>query len=142
MMTDKQAKRDAKRLFHLCLRDGTMDPARVRLVVDKVIGSKPRGYLALLGHFFKLVSLESAKYMAEIQSAVPLSPELEVTVQARLEKLYGRWISSRFVQNRLLIGGMRIKIGSDVYDGSVRHSLDLLAKNLSVADTNGWQTEA
>lgn len=139
-MTEKQTKRDAKRLFRLCLRDGVTDPAKVRLVVEKVISVKPRGYLGLLGHFFKLLSLESAQYTAEIQSAVPLSTDMEVTVQARLERLYGRWIDSRFVLNRSLIGGLRIKVGNDVYDGSVRHGLDLLAKALSVADTNGWQS--
>jgi F-type H+-transporting ATPase subunit delta len=142
MMTAKQAKRDAKRLFRLCLRDGIVDPARVRLIVGKVLDSKPRGYLSLLGHFCKFLNLESAKYTAEIQSAVPLTAELEATVQARLERLYGKWISSRFVLDRSLIGGMRIKIGNDVYDGSVRHGLDLLAKNFSIPSTNGWQAQA
>jgi F-type H+-transporting ATPase subunit delta len=141
MMTAKQAKRDAKRLFRLCLRDGIVDPSHVRIVVEKVLDSKPRGYLALLGHFCKLLSLESAKHTAEIQSAVPLTAELEASVQSRLERVYGQWITSKFVLNRSLIGGMRIKIGNDVYDGSVRHGLDLLEKSFSVVNTNGHQVE-
>ena len=141
-MTAKQARRDAKRLFRLCLHDGVVDPSRVRLVVEKVIDSKPRGYLTLLGHFCKLLSLESAKYTAEVQSAVPLTADMEASVQARLERTYGQRITSSFVLNRSLIGGMRIKIGNDVYDGSVRHGLNVLAKNFSTASTNGWQAEA
>jgi F-type H+-transporting ATPase subunit delta len=142
MMTIKQAKRDAKRLFRLCLRDGSVDPSRVRTVVEKVLESKPRGYLALLGHFQKLLSLELAKHTAEIQSAVPLTADLEASVQARLERVYGQWITARFVLNRSLIGGMRIKVGNDVYDGSVRHGLDLLEKSFSIPSTNGWQEGA
>jgi F-type H+-transporting ATPase subunit delta len=142
MMTVKQAKRDAKRLFRLCLRDGTVDPSRVRAVVAKIVESKPRGYLTLLGHFQKLLSLELAKHTAEIQSAVPLTADLEASVQARLERVYGQWITARFVLNQSLIGGMRIKVGDDVYDGSVRHGLDLLEKSFSIARTNGWQEGA
>jgi F-type H+-transporting ATPase subunit delta len=142
MMTIKQAKRDAKRLFRLCLRDGNVDPSRVRTVVEKALESKPRGYLVLLGQFQKLLSLELAKHTAEIQSAVPLTADLEASVQARLERVYGQWITARFVLNRSLIGGMRIKVGNDVYDGSVRHGLDLLEKSFSGASTNGWQEGA
>lgn len=141
MMTVKQTKRDAKRLFRLCLVDGNVDPSRVRLIVGKILESRPRGYLAILGHFRKLLSLENAKHTAEIQSAVPLTGDLEARVQARLERVYGQWITSRFVLDHSLIGGMRIKIGDDVYDGSVRHGLELLQKRFSVASTNGSQAE-
>lgn len=137
MMTTKQAKRDAKRLFRLCLMNGNVDPARVRIVVKNILDSKPRGYLALLGHFRKLLSLENAKHTAEIQSAVPLTGDIEVNLQARLERVYGRWIVSSFVLNRSLIGGMRVKIGDDVYDGSVRHGLDLLQRSFAITNPNG-----
>lgn len=141
MMTTKQAKRDAKRLFRLCVMNGNVDSARARIVVKKILDSQPRGYLALLGHFRKLLSLETTKHTAEIESAVPLTGEIEVNLQARLERVYGRWIVSRFVLNRSLIGGMRVKIGDDVYDGSVRHGLDLLRRSFAVTNPNGSHAE-
>ncbi len=138
-MTTKQAKREAKRLFRLCLHEGIVNASRVRTVVQKVLESKPRGYLALLAHFQKLLRLDDATHTAEIQSAVPLTADLEARVQTRLERMYGQSITSRFVLNSALIGGMRIKIGSDVYDGSVRHGLDLLEKSFAIASANGRQ---
>jgi F-type H+-transporting ATPase subunit delta len=35
-------------------------------------------------------------------------------------------VSTSFAENPALIGGMRVKIGSDVYDGSVRAALEAL----------------
>jgi len=89
-----------------------------------------------------LISYKRNGSTAEIQSAVPLTADLEASVQARLERVYGQWITARFVLNRSLIGGMRIKVGNDVYDGSVRHGLDLLEKSFSIPSTNGWQEGA
>ena len=48
-----------------------------------------------------------------------------------------RGISTLFVQNPALIGGMRIHIGSDVYDGSVRSGFAALEKSFGITSTNG-----
>ena len=58
MKITKQARRDAKQLFRLCLVNGLLDEDRVRQVVQRVIAVKPRGYLAMLSHFQRLVKLD------------------------------------------------------------------------------------
>jgi F-type H+-transporting ATPase subunit delta len=60
---------------------------------------------------------------------MPLPEDLRVSVQTGLARTYGPGISASFAQNPGLIGGMRIKVGSDVYDGSVRARLAELEKN-------------
>ena len=62
--------------------------------------------------------------------------DLRSLVQDRLIAAYGPSVASSFVHNPGLIGGMRIKIGSDVYDGSVRSALALLATKLGIPATN------
>jgi F-type H+-transporting ATPase subunit delta len=42
---------------------------------------------------------------------------------------YGPGLTTSFVENPELIGGMRIQVGCDVYDGSVRARLEALAKS-------------
>ena len=54
---------------------------------------------------------------------MPLSPVRQASVQASLVKTYGEGLTISFNQNTALIGGMRIKVGSDVYDGSVQARL-------------------
>ena len=129
MKTSKQIKRDAKRLFRWCLVNGMLDEGRTRQVVQRIIDGKRRGGLALLSQFLRLVKLEYARHTAEVESAAPLAADLRATVEAGLVRTYGPGISASFVHNPGLIGGMRIKVGSDVYDGSVRARLAVLEKS-------------
>jgi F-type H+-transporting ATPase subunit delta len=127
--TSKQTKREAKRLFRFCLVNGLLDEARARQVVQGIIDAKRGGGLALLSHFQRLVKLDHARHTAQVESATPLPEDLRASVQAGLARTYGPGISASFAYNPGLIGGMRIKVGSDVYDGSVRARLDELEKS-------------
>jgi len=129
MKTSRQTKREAERLFRLCLINGLLDESRTRQVVERIIEAKRRGGLALLSYFRRLVKLESARHAAEVESATPLPADLRTRIQAGLARTYGPGISASFIHNPGLIGGMRIKVGSDVYDGSVRARLAALEKN-------------
>ncbi len=129
MKTTRQTKREAKRLFRFCLVNGLLDDARTRQVVQRIIDGKRRDGLILLSHFHRLVKLDSARHTAEVESAIPLPEDLRASVQAGLARVYGPGIGASFAHNPGLIGGMRIKVGSDVYDGSVRTRLAELEKN-------------
>jgi len=129
MQTIKQARRDAKRLFRLCLVDGLLDEDRVRQVVQRIIEARRRRGPALLSRFLYLVKLDYTRHTAEIESAMPLPVDLRQTVQAGLARAYGPGIRASFAHNPALVGGMRIKVGSDVYDGSVRARLAALQSN-------------
>jgi F-type H+-transporting ATPase subunit delta len=129
MKVTKQARREAKSLFRTCLVNGLLDQARVRLAVKLVIADKPRGYLAILAHFQRLVRLELAMRTAKVESATALSNDLQVAVKAGLARLYGPGLDLSFAQNATLIGGLRIMVGSDVYDGSVLARLEALRQS-------------
>jgi F0F1-type ATP synthase delta subunit len=92
MKTSKQVKHQARFLFRLCVADGSMKEDRVRQVLQGILTGKRRGYLALANEFERLVKLERLQHAAKVESAVPLA----------------------------LIDSMRIRVGRDVYDGSVR----------------------
>ena len=128
MKTTRQIKREAKRLFRLCLVNGFLDKGRTRQVVQRIIDDKRRGGLTLLSHFQRLVKLDLARHTAQVESAMPLPEDLRASVQAGLARTYGPGISASFADNPGLIGGIRIKVGSDVYDGSVWARLAALEK--------------
>jgi F-type H+-transporting ATPase subunit delta len=130
MMKAKQIEREAKQLFGFCMVGGVLDEARVREAVRKVLEAKRRGRLALLAYFRRLLKLERLRHTAEVASAASLPTALQASVLSNLERLYGPGISTSFVLDPALIGGMRIQVGSDVYDGSVRAGLDVLQKSL------------
>ena len=126
MKVSKQARREAKQLFRSCLANGVLDEGRVRQIVQKVLQGKPRGYIQILSHFERLLKLDLDRRSAKVESAGPLTPELQARVQADLARSYGAGLNITFAQNPALIGGMRLKVGSDVYDGSVSGRLAAL----------------
>jgi F-type H+-transporting ATPase subunit delta len=126
MKTIKQLESEAKHLYRLCLVDGFLDEDRVRQVVRRVLESKQRGSFALLSHFRRLVKLDCARHTATVESATPLPADLQTSVSSDLERLYGPKLSISFADTPALIGGMRIKVGSDVYDSSVKARLAAL----------------
>lgn len=67
---------------------------------------------------------------ADVQSASPLSPERQQAVQAELSRLTGKQVRCRFDLDQDLIGGVLARIGSTVYDGSVRAQLASLRDRL------------
>jgi F-type H+-transporting ATPase subunit delta len=94
-----------------------------------VLEAKRRGRLALLAQFRRLVKLERLRHAAEVESAASLPAAFQARVLSNVERLYGPGISTSFALNPALIGGMRIQVGNDVYDGSVRAGLEALQKS-------------
>ena len=129
MKISKQARRGAKELFRSCQPQGRLDENRVREAIQQVLKVKPRGYMGILSHFQRLVRLEVARRTALIESAVPLGSDLQAEVRSSLERVYGPGLHLSFSQNPSLIGGMRIKVGSDVYDGSIQGRLAALQES-------------
>ena len=130
MKVSKLARREAKQLFRICLVGGLIDERRARQAVTQVIAQKPRGYVGILNHFQRLVKLDIAKHTAHVESAVPLTPEFKNQVSANLAARHGVGLNLSFDTNPALIGGMRIKFGSDVFDGSVQAKLASLTENV------------
>jgi F-type H+-transporting ATPase subunit delta len=130
MKISKQARRDGKTLFSSCRVNGVLDENRVRQTVTAVIAQKPRGYVGILTHFQRLVKLDIERRTARVESATPLSDSLVTVVKANLAQRYGQGLDVGFIVNPALIGGLRVKVGSDVFDGSVRVRLNELAESM------------
>jgi F-type H+-transporting ATPase subunit delta len=130
MKITKQARRDAKQLFNSCKANDLLDENRVRKVVTEVVKQKPRGYVAILSHFQRLVKLDIERRAALVESAAPVSKAIEESIRSKLASRYGQGLTIQFAVNPQLIGGLRVKVGSDVFDGSVKARLAELEQSL------------
>lgn len=130
MKATKTVHRAARALFQLALRDGELDEDRARLVAAHLAASPRRGALATLIAFQRLVRLDRARHTALVESATPLAAGPREAISARLARRYGPNLEMAFAENAALIGGVRITVGSDVYDGSVRARLAAIASRL------------
>jgi F0F1-type ATP synthase delta subunit len=110
--------------------DGALNEERARQLVRRIGEDRHRSRAALLVQLRRLIQWNIARRSARVQSAVPLQTETRKTLSDRLERLYGHGLRTSFEETPALIGGMRIKVYCDVYDGSVKGALDRLEARL------------
>ncbi|GBD00319.1 ATP synthase subunit delta [bacterium HR18] len=67
---------------------------------------------------------------AHVRTAFPLDEAGAAPLQERLERLTGKRVRLRLTYDPGLIGGLVVRIGDTVYDGSVRHQLAILRERL------------
>ena len=130
MKSNRQITRAARRLFRLSQVDGAIDEPRTKEIARRIALSGRRGSRTVLKRFLRLVRLDLARHQALVESAAPLPFDVQNTVTAGLTGLYGPAVKPTFIVTPALLGGMRIKVGSDVYDGSVRARLAALEARL------------
>jgi F-type H+-transporting ATPase subunit delta len=128
MKISKVAAATARRLYGLCQVDGQLDDNRLRDLVSKLIETQPRDYRAVLAAIQRLTRLEMARREVLVESATELTATEGQRISAGLAKDYGDKLSIRFTTSPDLLGGLRIKVGDDVLDGSVKGRLDRLSK--------------
>ena len=130
MKLDKDSRKLSKQLFSASFSEGRLDAGRVAAIAREVAESKPRNALGILKEYHRRVRLEAAKHHAVIESAVELDDDMTRQLTSSLRAKYGNDLSTEFKVSPELLGGLRIKVGSDVIDGSVRERLHRLENEL------------
>jgi F-type H+-transporting ATPase subunit delta len=130
MKITKEIRQSAKQLLRASFTDGQLDSGRISTLVKSLIEKKPRHYIQALEAYQRLLRLEIEKRTATIESATELSRETGQQIVDNLKRKYGSDLAARFVVTPDLLGGMRIRVGSDVWDSSVRNRLHRLQQTL------------
>lgn len=99
----------------------------VKLCLDhgrpEVVAETPEEYLLLDREAQGVV-------LATVQTADPMGADLRASVQTKLEEVTGKTIELMEETDPELIGGVRVLIGSRMYDGSLKRRLDDLTAHL------------
>jgi F-type H+-transporting ATPase subunit delta len=130
MKINKETRQLSKELFRASFSEGLLDRARIASLVKSLIDKRPRNYIKVLESYQRLLRLEVEKRTAIIESATALAPEASAPIVSNLRRKYGSDLAIQFVVNPELLGGMRIRVGSDVWDSSVRNRLHRLQQQL------------
>jgi F-type H+-transporting ATPase subunit delta len=130
MKVKKETRQLARALLRASFTDGQLDKGRISSVVQSLIAKKPRNYIKVLEDYKRLLRLEVDNRHARIESATELEDSTRSKIVSNLKKKYGSDLTTEFVVSPALLGGVRIRVGSDVWDGSVRNRLQRLAQEL------------
>jgi F-type H+-transporting ATPase subunit delta len=127
MQIPKEARKKARELFEAALgADRRVDSAKALSVADLVVKAAPRHAVQILKEFSRLVRLELASHHAVIETAVPLDESSKQAIFASLLRRDGGTVTAQAKVDPELIGGARIRLGSEVWDSSVRTRLQAL----------------
>lgn len=130
MKLNKEGRQTARQMLRASFTDGQLDTGRAGRVVSWLIDKKPRNHLGILQEYKRLLRLEVEKRTATIESATELAPDAAQQIVDNLKQKYGSDLSTRFVVEPALLGGLRIRVGNDVWDSSVRNRLERLQQQL------------
>lgn len=108
-----------------------LQPVLHKLLV-MMAGRDRLGLLPDLVETYRVRLLDHQKVVrAEITTAVPLAPEREAALQGRLAALTGRRVLMQTHTSPDILGGVVARIGSTVYDGSVKRQLEKMRERLA-----------
>ena len=118
----------ARELFDASLDgSGRPDSAKSLKVADLLVKAAPRHTLQILKEYTRLTRLEMARHHAVIESAAPVDEATRSTILKSLEQRDGGAVTVETRVDPALIGGSRIRLGSEVWDATVASRLNALA---------------
>ena len=126
MKISKEARRAARKLFRECFVQGRMDESRIRALVSALATQKPRHFLGILTSLEKLVKHDLDQRALLVETPIACDEPRLREIEAQVQRRFTAPLIMRHQVNPALIGGMRIKVGSDVWDGSIAARLNQL----------------
>lgn len=130
-LSDSSADFDRRGQLVSDLLDGKVRPASLRLVGLALRGFGGRGFDASLSRLVELAAARRDRQVAYVTTAAPLNDAEEERLAARLTELYGRQISLKVDVDPSVVGGVKVQVGADLYDGTVSRRLAETRKALA-----------
>ena len=129
MLLNQSIQNDDKKKAINALLDGVEPMVKnfVNLVVDK---NRADSLVAMCASYNELMEEQANIARAEIISAVPLTEEQVKKIEDKFSGLVGQTVKAETIVDASLIGGVRVRIGDTVYDGSLASQLKKLNESL------------
>ena len=122
-----ERKRD---LLHRLL-EGKTAAVSLALIERAVLASRGRTIERVLDEFTELAAKRRERLIARVTSAVPLDDEQQERLAESLKQEFGREIRLQVVVDEELIGGVTVRVGDEVIDGSVLRHLGAARRHLT-----------
>ncbi|WP_430788245.1 F0F1 ATP synthase subunit delta [Actinoplanes sp. G11-F43] len=106
------------------LLEGKAHVVTVRLVEVALTGFGGRGFEASLTRLVEATAAKRDREVAYVTVAKPLTDAEEQSLVTKLSAIYGREVSVKVDVQPTVLGGASVRVGSDLYDGTVLRKLN------------------
>ncbi|HYQ68473.1 F0F1 ATP synthase subunit delta [Actinophytocola sp.] len=130
-LTDRTAPADAKRSLLQTLLGDKVDAVTVELVEQLVTTPRGRSVISGLDELAAAAAQRRERSVAYVVAPVPLTDQQEERLADTLTRIYSRPIALHVEVDPDVQGGLVIKVGDEVIDGSVTGRLDELRRRLA-----------
>ncbi|MBB1242601.1 F0F1 ATP synthase subunit delta [Streptomyces durbertensis] len=113
------------------LLGGRAKPATERLVIRLVAHPRGRSLEGGLESLSKLAAERRGRSVAVVTSAVPLSDTQKQRLGAALSRIYGRQVHINLDVDPAVLGGISVRIGDEVINGSISDRLDDVERRMA-----------
>jgi len=127
MAANKKTKLLAKQLFKLSLINGQVSAGQVEGVLGYLEKTQPHHLLALLKLYHRAIATELARSHAVVEHAGPLGEATLKLIERTMTQRYQRSVTASAKANPKLLAGLRVRVGSDVYESTVAGQLASLS---------------
>jgi F-type H+-transporting ATPase subunit delta len=135
-LTDRDLPAERKsRLLHELL-DGKVADVSLALIERAVLAPRGRTIERVLDEFTELAASRRERLIARVTSAVPLDDEQQAALAEALKREFDRDVRIQLVVDPDLVGGVTVRVGDELIDGSVLRHLGAAHRHL----TGGRQT--
>ncbi|MDI6097796.1 F0F1 ATP synthase subunit delta [Actinoplanes sp. NEAU-A12] len=106
------------------LLKGKVHVATGRLAEVALTGFGGRGFEASLARLVETTAAKRDREVAYVTVAKPLTDAEEQALGAKLASIYGRQVSVKVDVEPAVLGGVSVRVGSDLYDGTILRRLN------------------
>jgi F-type H+-transporting ATPase subunit delta len=131
ILGDRKAPREGKSALLDRLLAGKVSPVTERLVRNSLTSSHVQNPENTVERLSEAAARRRGQSVAHVVTAVPLTAAQERRLTGLLERLYGRTMGLQVLVDPSVLGGLVVRVGDEVIDGSIAHRLQDAGRRLA-----------
>jgi len=129
-LDDRNAELRSRETLVRDLLDGKADPVTATLAV-RAVAARHRTYVATLEDILALAAQAQQRAVAHVTVAAPLTDDQKGRLQQTLATQAGRPVTMAVTVDPSVLGGVRVRIGDELIDGTVGARLEAAKRQLN-----------
>ena len=109
-------------------------PHTINIISFIVQQGRARELQKIIDSLVELAAQERAKAVAEVRSAVPLNDSQREQLTEAIARATGKQVELKVLVDPTVIGGLLVRVGDQVFDGTVRRRLEMAREHIGRAD--------
>lgn len=128
LMSPRVTKAQKTRILSEALKDA---PREFVLFLAAVVKRGRQALFSEMAHEYeKLLDRKLNRVRAAVTVARPVDEALRQRIGARLTEVVGKQVLTSFIEDPAILGGVVVRVGDRVFDGSIRRRMNLLRRQL------------